>query len=162
MTTITCPAWCDSHIEERDGTLLGHRGECDFETEDGDRISLTLLNEVIPSGFSRSWLTPAGSWVEVNAVDCHLSPADARRAAAALLRAADQAEGQERLAQCALLMTAGELGRLAHALGVPPSRLLPLDSDGAHAELTGNWRTALEEVLDAHLSDVAGDTSGNT
>lgn len=90
MTTITCPAWCDSHIQEDDGTLLAHRGECGFETDAGDQVLVTLLDNIIPAQFD-----PASTWVDLHAVDCTLSPTDARRAAVALLAAADQADGRE-------------------------------------------------------------------
>jgi hypothetical protein len=97
MTTIqtetkTCPDWCASHIQEDDGTLLTHRGELGFEDANGNQVGVTVLNEIIPS------LNPvAETWVDLHAVDCDLLPADARRAAAALLTAADLAEGREPL-----------------------------------------------------------------
>lgn len=123
MTTITCPAWCDSHIQEDDGTLLTHRGECGFETEDGDQVLVTTLDDIIPSQ-----LAPAATWVDLHAVDCSLSPADARRAAAALLTAADQADGREPEPWHNLVnwwLTA------RHSPAVEPSCGIPQSADGS-------------------------------
>ena len=90
MSSITHPTWCDSHIQENDGTLLTHRGKCGFETEDGDQVLVTVLADIVPSRYA-----PAGTWVDLHAVDCTLSPTDARRAAASLLAAADHADGSD-------------------------------------------------------------------
>ncbi len=89
MSSITHPTWCTAHTQEDDGTLLTHRGEFGFETDDGNQIIVNVLLDIVPS------LNREGTWIDLHAMDCDLSPADARRAAAALLIAADHADGRE-------------------------------------------------------------------